>query len=366
MRTTTAVIIGAGHAGLAMSRRLTERSIDHVVLERGEVANSWRTERWDSLRLLTPNWQSRLPGHAYDGTDPDGFRTMPEVVGFIERYAPTDRGSGRNRHDGDLRPAHRRRLSGGHRPGRLAMRRRVVLASGACNVASVPTLAEAVPASITMLTPHQYRKPDQLPTAACWSSARRPRACSSPTRSSAPAGRSPSPAASTSASPGRTGAATSIWWMDAAGVLDQRYDEVDDIARARRLPSFQLVGSPERAPSTSTRCSASASSSSAALAGNRRWPAAVLRLAAQHLRAGRSENGSPARHLRRVGDACGHGRRGRAAAPVRADRGGRARRDSSLDLARGEIAHDRLGDRLSARLFLAGRAGARSQGHDPP
>ncbi len=70
-----------------MSRCLAERSIDHVVLERGEVANSWRTERWDSLRLLTPNWQSRLPGLAYDGDDPDGFMTMPEVVGFLERYA---------------------------------------------------------------------------------------------------------------------------------------------------------------------------------------------------------------------------------------------------------------------------------------
>jgi putative flavoprotein involved in K+ transport len=60
-------VIGAGHAGLAASRVLAERSIDHVVLERGDVANSWRRERWDSLRLLTPNWQSRLPGHAYDG-----------------------------------------------------------------------------------------------------------------------------------------------------------------------------------------------------------------------------------------------------------------------------------------------------------
>ena len=81
------VVIGAGHAGLAMSYRLTERSIDHVVLERSEVANSWRTERWDSLRLLTPNWQCRLPGHSYDGDDPDGFMTMPEVVEFISRYA---------------------------------------------------------------------------------------------------------------------------------------------------------------------------------------------------------------------------------------------------------------------------------------
>ena len=81
----TTVVVGAGHAGLAASRFLTERSIDHVLLERGEVANSWRRERWESLRLLTPNWQSRLPGHRYDGPDPDGYMTMPEVVEFISR-----------------------------------------------------------------------------------------------------------------------------------------------------------------------------------------------------------------------------------------------------------------------------------------
>src|SRR3954447_17330133 len=84
---TTTVIIGAGHAGLAMSRRLTERSIDHVVLERGEVANSWRTERWDSLRLLTPNWQSSLPGMDYAGDDPHGYMTMTEVAAHISDYA---------------------------------------------------------------------------------------------------------------------------------------------------------------------------------------------------------------------------------------------------------------------------------------
>ena len=86
-RNITTVVIGAGHAGLAMSHRLSARSIDHVLLERGEVANTWKTERWDSLRLLTPNWQSRLPGFGYDGDDPDGFMTMPEVISFLERYA---------------------------------------------------------------------------------------------------------------------------------------------------------------------------------------------------------------------------------------------------------------------------------------
>src|SRR5215203_4834752 len=89
MHTTTTAIIGAGHAGLAMSYRLTERSIDHVVLERGEVANSWRTERWDSLRLLTPNSLTRLPGLPERDADPDGFMTMPEVVELIDRYAAT-------------------------------------------------------------------------------------------------------------------------------------------------------------------------------------------------------------------------------------------------------------------------------------
>src|SRR4249920_3455318 len=87
VRTTTTVVIGGGHGGLAMSRCLSDRSIDHVVLERGEVANSWRRERWDSLRLLTPNWLTRLPGHRYEGADPDGFMTMAEVIDFMSRFA---------------------------------------------------------------------------------------------------------------------------------------------------------------------------------------------------------------------------------------------------------------------------------------
>ena len=84
---TTAVIIGAGHAGLAMSRRLTERCIDHVVLERAEVANSWRTERWESLRLLTPARQSSLPGMNSPSGDPDAYMTMPAVVDMLTNYA---------------------------------------------------------------------------------------------------------------------------------------------------------------------------------------------------------------------------------------------------------------------------------------
>ena len=87
MADTTTVVVGAGHCGLAMSRCLADRSIDHVVLERGEVANSWRTQRWDSLRLLTPNWMTRLPGFAYRGDDPDGYLTAPQVARLIADYA---------------------------------------------------------------------------------------------------------------------------------------------------------------------------------------------------------------------------------------------------------------------------------------
>jgi putative flavoprotein involved in K+ transport len=145
------VVIGAGHSGLAMSHRLTGRSIDHVVLERGEVGNSWRTERWDSLRLLTPNSQTRLPGMAEREAEPDGFMTMPEVVQFIDDYAATidapvqsrttvtgvtavDDGYAVATDDGEWRCA------------------ALVLASGPANLATVPALAVDVPPSVEMVS----------------------------------------------------------------------------------------------------------------------------------------------------------------------------------------------------------------------
>src|SRR6478672_8944939 len=158
---TTTVVIGAGHGGLAMSRCLSERSIDHVVLERGEVANSWRTERWDSLRLLTPNWQCRLPGFAYCDDDPDGFMTMPEVVDFVVSYAknvaaPVQAGttvtSVRRNDDG---------YSVMTDQGIFDCRS-VVLASGAFNTPKIPAFAVEVPASVTTLTSMDYRNPHQL------------------------------------------------------------------------------------------------------------------------------------------------------------------------------------------------------------
>jgi cation diffusion facilitator CzcD-associated flavoprotein CzcO len=84
---TPTIIIGAGQAGLAMSHCLSELGIEHVVLERGKLAQRWRSHSWDSLHLLTPNWMTRLPGFQYDGQDRDAFMSVPELIAFFERYA---------------------------------------------------------------------------------------------------------------------------------------------------------------------------------------------------------------------------------------------------------------------------------------
>ncbi len=244
MRTTT-VIIGAGHAGLAMSRCLAERAIDHVLLERGEVANSWKTERWDSLRLLTPNWQSRLPGYGYEGDDPDGYRAMPETIAFIERYA--DVISAPVQIHTEVTSV--RSGNGGYQVATDQgdwQCRSVVLATGACNVPHVPAVADAVPATINTLTPVEYRNPEQLAEGGVLvvgASATGTQIAEEIQRS----GRLVILAVGEHIRAPRVYRGRDFeWWMDAAGVLDERYDEVHDINRARSVPSLQLGGSPER------------------------------------------------------------------------------------------------------------------------
>jgi len=244
-RKATAVVIGAGHAGLAMSRCLADRAVDHVVLERGEVANSWRTERWDSLRLLTPNWQSRLPGFGYDGDDPDGFRSVPEVVSFIDAYAeaisaPVETNTKVTSVSAD---------GGGYRVATDRgdwIGKTLVIASGACNLAHIPKVAESLPSGIVSLTPTQYRNPDQLADGGVLVVG----ASATGIQLAAEIHRSGRPV---TVSVGEHVRAPRVyrgkdiqWWMDKAGVQDERYDEVDDIARARKVPSIQLVGTPER------------------------------------------------------------------------------------------------------------------------
>jgi putative flavoprotein involved in K+ transport len=228
-----------------MSAWLGTHGVEHVVLERGEIANAWRHERWDSLRLLTPNWQSRLPGHGYVGADPDGFRTTPETICFLDSYAhaisapvqthtrvtslsQTDDGYALKTTEGDWQC------------------RTVVIASGACNIAKAPAFADAVPSNVRTLTAMQYKNPRQLEpggvlvvgaSATGTQLAEEIHTAGHPvTLSVGEHIRAP-----------RTYRGKDIqWWMDKAGVLGEHYKEVDDINRARRVPSLQLTGSPER------------------------------------------------------------------------------------------------------------------------
>jgi putative flavoprotein involved in K+ transport len=242
----TTVVIGAGHAGLAASRFLSDRSIDHFVLERGEVAHSWRRERWDSLRLLTPNWQCRLPGYRYDGPDPDGYLTMGEVIEFIERFAAVSRAPVRT---GTNVTSLRRTDDGYHvtTSGGEISCRTVVIASGACNRPAVPPLHDAVPGSVEQLTPFDYRGPDKLPDGGVLvvgASATGVQLAAELQRSGRPVTLSVGEHVRL---PRTYRGRDVLWWMDASGLWDQRYDEIDDLSRARRLPSPQLVGTPERA-----------------------------------------------------------------------------------------------------------------------
>ena len=217
------------------------------MLERGELANSWRRERWESLRLLTPNWQSRLPGLPYEGGDPDGYMTAAEVAELIERFASSARAPVRT---GTGVTTVRREGEGGYRVTTdrdEIQARTVVIASGACNLPAVPAFAHAVPAEVEQITPFGYRNPDQLPDGGVLvvgASATGAQLAAEIRRSGRPVTMSVGEHVRL---PRTYRGRDVLWWMDASGVWDQRHDEVEDLTRARRLPSPQLVGTPERA-----------------------------------------------------------------------------------------------------------------------
>ena len=236
----TAVVIGAGHAGLAMSRRLTDRSIDHVVLERGEAANSWRT-RWPSLRLLTPNWQTRLPGHDYAGEDPDGYMPVADVVATLTRYARLI--------DAPVRAATTVRTVRAAPQGFEILAnddvfhaRAVVLATGACTLPAIPGIAGAIPPPAAALTPLTYRHPGQLTgggVLVVGASATGVQLAAEIHQS----GRPVTLAAGEHVRLPRTYRGRDIfWWLERTGLLAERYDQIDDLSRARHLPSPQLTG----------------------------------------------------------------------------------------------------------------------------
>jgi putative flavoprotein involved in K+ transport len=245
MRHTDTIIIGGGQAGLAMSRCLSERGLEHLVLERGRVAERWRSERWDSLRLLTPNWQSRLPGWRYQGGDPDGFMTMPELIAYLEGYAaaisaPVETG---------VEVEAVRATGTGYEVSTTAgpvRARAIVLATGACDEPYVPGAAGGLTGDVHQSATTRYRNPDQLPPGAVLVAGASAAGVQLAGELRA-AGREVTMAVGRHTRVPRTHRGRDLmWWLDAMGVLAAGYREVRDLQAARREPSLQLIGSPER------------------------------------------------------------------------------------------------------------------------
>jgi putative flavoprotein involved in K+ transport len=242
---TDVIVIGAGHAGLSASHMLTEHGVQHVVLERGEIANTWRNERWDSLKLLTPNWQTRLPGYYYAGEYPDGYMGMSELIQFMQDYAEyshapvlTNTNVTSVRKKGDVYYVTTDRGAW--------VAKAVVVASGACNIPSVPAVARDIPTQITQLNGHDYRSPEQIAPGGVLvvgASASGMQIADELLQ----AGHDVSMAVGEHVRmPRRYRGRDILDWMARSGILNQRYDEVEDIARGRRLPSSQLVGANDK------------------------------------------------------------------------------------------------------------------------
>lgn len=233
------VVVGAGHAGLAVSHLLTAAGRDHVVLDRGRVGNSWRTQRWDSLRLLTPGWLSRLPG--YPPIAPDGYPTAHELVDHLTAYAAW---SGAPVLE-NVEVLSVQRCGGRWRvvsDGGVWSAAHVVIASGHTTRPKIPSFAARLPADVQQLHPLAYRNPlDVAPGRVLVVGA-----SSSGVQIAdelAEAGRDVTLAVGAHTRlPRRYLGQDILWWLDRAGVLDRTIDEVPDPDEARRTPSMQLVG----------------------------------------------------------------------------------------------------------------------------
>jgi putative flavoprotein involved in K+ transport len=236
------VVIGAGHAGLAMSRVLTQAGHDHVVLDRGRIGERWRTERWDSLHLLTPNWMTRLPGWPYAGPDPDGYLAASALVRTLERYAtsfaaPVMSGT-------TVLAVHRAGLeqydvATDHGTFRTT---NVVVASGPHGAPRIP--AGMTEADVEVLTSNRYRNPAQLAPGGVLvvgASSSGVQIADELSRS----GRDVVLAVGRhTRMPRRYRGMDAFWWLERTGRTARTIDEMRDPEAARSEPSLQLVGRP--------------------------------------------------------------------------------------------------------------------------
>ncbi|HET7903317.1 MAG TPA: NAD(P)-binding domain-containing protein, partial [Candidatus Eisenbacteria bacterium] len=240
MYRTNTIIVGGGQAGLAMSRSLLDRGIGHLVLERGRVAERWRSERWDSLMFQFPNWSLRLPGQEYRGDRPDGFATRDEVIAFIERYRervgapvrtgvrvdrvrPTDGGFRLEITDGDVDAVN------------------VVVATGPYQEPILPAVRHAIPPAVLQLHASGYRNPAQLPAGAVLVVGSGASGCQIVEDLLAAGRKVFFSVGRHRRYPRRYRGRDMFWWMERIGALDQTLDERPE-ARDRPNPLVTGVG----------------------------------------------------------------------------------------------------------------------------
>jgi putative flavoprotein involved in K+ transport len=226
-----------------MSHCLSHNGISHIVLERGRIAERWHSERWDSLRLLTPNWMSRLPGWSYEGDDPDGFMSAAAFADYLQAYARASQA-----------PVQANTIVVTVQRGPLGFQvetnrgtwhaRAVVIATGHCDRPAVPAMAAGLSRSVAQVTPSDYRNPGQLPPGGVLvvgASATGVQLAAEIQQ----AGRPVTLAAGRHTRLPRRYRGQDIWhWLEQTGILDETTMSVRDLDRARNQPSFQLVGRP--------------------------------------------------------------------------------------------------------------------------
>jgi putative flavoprotein involved in K+ transport len=240
---TETVIIGAGQAGLALSRHLTALGQPHLLLDRGRIAERWRSERWDSFRLLTPNWQLRLPGHRYTGPDHDGFLTRDQIVGFLERYAqsfdaPVRTGVTVHR----VHPA----TAGGWVVDTTAgvfEAANVVVATGHHGVPRIPlACAQRLPADVMQYHTSHYRRPELLPSGGVLVVGAGPSG-QQIADELALAGRTVVIATGRHRTlPRRYRGHDAHWWLERMGAFERTVDSLADPRAVRSAPAFVLAG----------------------------------------------------------------------------------------------------------------------------
>lgn len=157
------IVVGGGQAGLSVGFHLARRDCEHVLLEQGEIGDSWRTQRWESFRLNTPNLFLQLPGCVYAGDEPEAFLTCEETIAYLSRYAelvPSPRRLGTR--VTSLRP----RASGGYTldtsDGPLEAAN-VVVATGGFRKAAPRSSIGTPSTEVVELHSSEYRSADQLP-----------------------------------------------------------------------------------------------------------------------------------------------------------------------------------------------------------